>query len=113
MAITPLRAGVALDYEIFNPTTPDRLHGHMEHTMIGHSHEGPSVMAMSDMHASSLAILQETEPGTFELGGRAAAYPIKVVISIPESGRLHHEWWYGSTGDEAIKRVVADLSRAN
>ena len=113
IVITPLpgRAGVTLDYEIFNPTIPERLHGHVEHTMIGRAHEGPSFMVISDLHASSLAILQETQPGVFELGGQPAAYPMKVVILIPEPGRLHHEWWFGAPGEEAIKRVVADLTQ--
>src|SRR3954468_19780178 len=64
IVVTPLpgRAGVTLDYEIFNPADPDRLHGHTEHTMIGRSHDGPNVMVISDKHAPSLAILQETEP---------------------------------------------------
>lgn len=113
IAVTPLpgKAGVTLDYEIFNPPSPDRVLGHVEHTMVGRTHEGPNVMVISDMHAASLAILQETEPGVFELVGASAPYPMKVVISVPEPGRLHHAWWYGAPGEEAIERVVADLVR--
>jgi hypothetical protein len=74
----PGHAGVTLDYEILNPSSPDRLYGHAEHTMIGRTHEGPSVMVISDKHASSLAILQEADSGVFELGGRPAVYPMKV-----------------------------------
>lgn len=113
IVVTPLpgKSGVTLDYEIFNPSSPDRLHGHIEHTMVGRSHEGPSVMVISDMHAPSVAILQETDPGIFELNGRAAAYPMKVVLSVPEPGRLHHAWWFGAPGEEAIERVVAELLR--
>lgn len=114
IVVTPLPgdSGVSLDYEIFNPSSPDRLHGHVEHTMVGRSHDGPSVMVVSDMHASSLAILEETNPGVFELGSRAAAYPMKVVLSVPGPGRLHHAWWFGAPGEEAIERVVAELVRA-
>jgi hypothetical protein len=109
--VTPLpgQAGVTLDYEIFNPSTPERLLGHVERTMIGRSHEGPSVMVISDMHAASIAILRETESGVFELGSEAAAYPMKVVISMPEVDHLHHAWWFGAPGEEAVERVVADL----
>lgn len=111
--VTPLpgRSGVTLDYEIFNPSTPERLHGHVEHTMIGRSAEGPGVMVISDMHAASLAILRETEPGVFELCGEPAAYPMKVVISVPAPGRLHHAWWFGVPGEDAVERVVAELTR--
>jgi hypothetical protein len=115
IVITPLpgRSGVTLDYEIFNPSTPDRLHGHIERTMVGRTHEGPNVMVISDMHAPSLAILRETEPGVFELRGEPSAYPMKVVISVPAPGRLHHAWWFGAPGEEAVERVVADLTRAD
>ena len=114
IVVTPLpgQAGVTLDYEIFNPSTPNRLHGHIEHTMVGRTHEGPNVMVISDMHAASLTILRETEPGVFELRGEPSAYPMKVVISVPEPGRLHHAWWFGAPGEEAVERVVADLTRA-
>lgn len=113
IVVTPLpgQAGVTLDYEIFNPSSPDRLHGHVEHTMIGRSHQGSSVMAVSDMHAASIAILHETKPGVFELGDEPAPYPMRVVLSVPEPGRLHHSWWFGSPGDEPVERVVAELTR--
>jgi hypothetical protein len=113
--VTPLpgRAGVTLDYEIFNPSTPERLHGHIEHTMIGRSHEGPNLMVISDMHAASLAILRETGPGVFELCGEPAAYPMKVVISVPEPDRLNHSWWFGAPGEDAVERVVAELTRTD
>jgi hypothetical protein len=111
VAPLPGQAGVTLDYEIFNPSSPERLLGHVERTMIGRSHEGPSVMVISDMHAASLAILRETQPGVFELGSEVAAYPMKVVISMPEVDHLHHSWWFGAPGEEAVERVVADVYR--
>jgi len=115
IVVTPLpgRAGVTLDYEVFNPSTPERLHGHVEHTMIGRTQDGPNVMVVSDVHAGSIAILTETEPGVFELGDSRAAYPMKVVISVPEPGRLHHAWWFGAPGEDPVERVVADLTRVD
>lgn len=113
IVISPLPggAGVTLDYEIFNPSTPDRLIGHLERTIIGRTHQGPAVMVISDVHAASVAILRETDPGVFELGDEIAAYPMKVVISMTEPDRLRHTWWYGAPGEEPVERVVADLNR--
>ena len=51
----------------------------------------------------------ETEPGVFEPGDIPSPYPIKVVVSVPEPGRLRHAWWYGSPGEEAVEQDVADL----
>jgi hypothetical protein len=68
-------------------------------------------MVISDMHAASVAILRETEPGVFELGGQPTAYPMKVVVSMPEPGHLRRAWWYGAPGEEPVERVVADLTR--
>jgi hypothetical protein len=109
----PGQAGVTLDYEIFNPSTPDRLYGHVERTIVGRTHQGPSLMAISDMHSDSVAILRETKPGVFELGSEPAAYPMKVVLSVPEPGRLQHAWWFGSPGEEPVERVVTELTRVN
>jgi hypothetical protein len=113
IVVTPLPggAGVTLDYEILNPLVPDRLVGHVERTMVGRTHDGPAVMVISDMHAASVAILRETEPGVFELGDEVAAYPMKVVISMPAPDRLHHSWWFGAPGEEPVERVVAELHR--
>jgi hypothetical protein len=76
IVITPLpgQAGVTLDYEIFNPATPERLLGHVERTIVGRTHDGQSVMVIGDMHAASVAILRETEPGVFEPGREVAAW---------------------------------------
>jgi hypothetical protein len=115
IVVTPLpgQSGVALDYEIFNPATPERLFGHVEHTMIGRTHQGPTVMVISDMHADSVGILSETEPGVFEAGNEVTPYPMKVVLSMPEADQLHHAWWFGAPGEEAVERVIADLVRTN
>ena len=45
----------------------------------------------------------------FEPGDIPSPYPIKVVVSVPEPGRLRHAWWYGSPGEEAVEQDVADL----
>jgi hypothetical protein len=115
IVLTPLpgQAGVALDYEILNPETPDRLRGHVEHTMIGHTHQGPTVMVISDMHAPSVGILWETAPGVFEAGDQVTPYPMKVVLSMPKADHLHHAWWFGAPGEEPVERVVAELIRAD
>src|ERR1700680_2055625 len=80
MVVTPLPggAGVTLDYEIFNPATPERIRGHVEHTMLARTHDGGTVMVIGHPHAQSVAILRHTEPGTFELGAETAPFPMKV-----------------------------------
>src|SRR4051812_48851501 len=72
VAPLPGGSGVALDYEILNAANPDRIRGHVEHTIIGRTHDGGAIMVIGHPHASSVAILRETEPGTFELGDEAA-----------------------------------------
>jgi hypothetical protein len=34
---------------------------------------------------------------------------MKVVVSVPEPSRLRHAWWYGSPGEQATERDVAEL----
>jgi hypothetical protein len=113
IVVTPLPggAGVTLDYEIFNPATPERIRGHVEHTMLARTHDGGTVMVIGHPHAQSVAILREAEPGTFELGSERSPFPMKVEVSMPEPGRLRHAWWYGAPGEEAIERDVAVLTR--
>ena len=110
VAPLPGRAGVTLDYEIFNSATPAHVRGHVEHTMIARTHEGGAVMVIGHLHADSVAILRETDPGTFEPGAEGSPFPMKVVLSMPEPGRLHHAWWYGAPGGEAVERDVAELT---
>jgi hypothetical protein len=113
MVVTPLPggAGVTLDYEIFNPATPQRIRGHAEHTMLARTHDGGVVMVIGHPHAQSVAILRETEPGIFELGAESSPFPMKVEVAMPEPDRLRHAWWYGAPGEEAIERDVAVLTR--
>ena len=113
MVVTPLpgASGVTLDYEILNPATPDRIRGHVEHTVVARTHEGPAIMVIGHPHASSVAVLRETEPGTFELGDEPSPFPMKVVVTKTAPGQLRHVWSYGRPGDEAIERDVAELTR--
>ena len=112
IVVSPLPggAGVSLDYEIFNSATPDRIRGHSEHTMIGRTHDGGAVMVIGHEHAPTIAVLRETEPGTFEPGDEGSPFPIKVVVSMTEPGRIRHAWWYGAPGDKAIERDVAEVA---
>jgi hypothetical protein len=114
MIVTPLpgQAGVTLDYEVLNPASPDRIRGHVEHTIVARTHDGGAAMVIGHPHAQSVAILRETAPGVFELGPEGSPFPMKVELSMPEPGRIRHAWWYGAPGDEAVERDVADLSRA-
>jgi hypothetical protein len=111
VAALPGGAGVTLDYEVFNPAHPERIRGHAEHTMIGRTHAGPAVMVIGHPHASSVAILHETDPGTFEPDDGPAPFPMKVIVSVPEAGTIRHSWWYGPPGEAAIERDVAVLHR--
>ena len=111
MTVTPLPggAGVSIDYEIFNTSEPYR--GHAEHTVIANAHGGGVVMVLADIHAGGLVTLHETDPGTFEPGPAGSPYPMKVVVSVPEPGVLHYHWWYGSPGEEATPKDLAELTR--
>ncbi len=113
LVVTPLpgRSGVALDYEILNPAAPDHLRGHLEHTILGRTHDGGTVMVIGHMHAGSVAILRETDPGVFELGPEGSPFPMKVLISMPEPGRLRHSWWYGRPGEEPVERDTSEMTR--
>jgi hypothetical protein len=113
IVVTPLpgRAGVTLDYEVLNPTQTDRIRGHVEHTLVARTHDGNAVMVIGHEHASSVAILRETDPGVFELGAEGSPFPMKVVVTMPEPGRLRHSWWYGRPGEAATERDVSELTR--
>jgi hypothetical protein len=108
--VTPLPggAGVTLDYETFNADA-DHVRGHVEHTVIGKTHDGRSVMVIGHTHGESVAMLFETEPGTFELGPEGSPFPMKVVVSMPQPGRMRHAWWYNGPGEEPVEQDVAEL----
>ena len=105
----PGRAGVSLDYEVLNPLAPGPVLGHVEHTLIGTADDGTTIMVIAHTHGAGLTILRETDPGVFEPGDVPAPYPMKVVVAVPEPGRLRHVWWYGPAGGEAVERDVAEL----
>jgi len=113
LVVTPLpgNSGVTLDYEIFNPATPNRIRGHIEHTMVGRTHDGGAVMVIGHEHASSVAILRESRPGVFELGTEPSPFPMRVELTMTEPGKLRHSWWYGAPGGEAVERDVSLLER--
>ena len=105
----PGRAGVSLDYEILDGLASGPVLAHVEHTMVGTADDGTAVMVIAHTHGEGISILRETEPGVFEPGAGPVPYPMKVVLSVPGPGRLRHAWWYGSPGQDAAERDVADL----
>lgn len=113
IVVTPLpgRAGVTLDYEVINTAAADRSHGHVEHTVIGRTDDGGTVMVIGHTHGEGVAILRETDPGVFELASEGSPFPMKIVVSMPEPGRIRHAWWYGRPGENAIEHDVAELTR--
>jgi hypothetical protein len=109
--VTPLpgRAGVALDYETFNPSNPDRIRGHHEHALLSRAHVGPAILVTAHSHADTVAILRETASGVFELADESSPFPMKITIAMPEPGRLLHSWWYGRPGEVAKQHDTAEL----
>jgi hypothetical protein len=93
-----------------NAATPDDGRSHVEHTIIARTHEGGTIMVIGHPHADSVAVLRETAPGVFVPGDEPVAFPMKVVVSVPEPGRIHHVWWYGRPGEDAIERDISDVT---
>ena len=106
----PGRAGVAIDYEVFNPDSSGPVRGHAEHTLVARTHDGSIIMVIADTHADGLVVLRETTDGVFEPGPEGSPYPMRVVIGVPEAGQLRHHWWYGAPGEEAVARDLAELT---
>lgn len=111
VAPLPGNSGVTLDYEVLNSAQPDRIRGHVEHTIVARTHGGTTIMVIGHAHAKSVAVLRETSPGVFELGDEGSPFPMKVELSVPEPGRLRHAWWYGAPGGVAAERDVSELQR--
>jgi hypothetical protein len=111
IVVSPLpgRAGVSLDYEILNGLAPGPVLGHVEHTLVGKADDGTTVMVIAHTHGQGISVLRETGPGVFEPGPGPVPYPMKVVVTVPSPGRLRHAWWYGSPGEDAVERDVAEL----
>ena len=115
IVVTPLPGGggVSLDYEVLNSSAPDRLRGHVEHTIVARTHAGGAVMVIGHPHADTVAILHETTPGEFVVGPEGSPFPMKVVLSAPAPGRIRHAWWYGRPGGEAEERDVSIVERVD
>jgi hypothetical protein len=113
ITVTPLPggSGVTLDYEVVDAARPEQGRSHVEHTMVARTHGGDTVMVIGHPHAASVAILRETEEGVFELGDEPSPFPMKVILAVPEPGRLRHSWWYGRPGDVAVERDVSEVVR--
>ena len=107
VAPLPGGAGVSLDYEVLNPAHPERIRPHVEHTVLARTHAGGTVMVIAHPHAATVAILHETEPGTFELGPEGSPFPMKVVLTMPEPGTIRHSWWYAEPGGQPVERDLA------
>ena len=110
--VLPGKIGVALDYEILNADARGPILGHVEHTLIARAHGGQTVLILADTHAGALVTLVEGEPGVFEPGPDASPYPMKVIVGVPEPGRLTYHWWYAAPGGTAEPRDLAEFELA-
>jgi hypothetical protein len=70
---------VTIDYEILNGATPERVRGHVEHTVLARTHDGRAIMVIGHSHSESLTVLHETEAGTFE---------------ITDEGGVRYRYWH-------------------
>jgi hypothetical protein len=111
IVVTPLPggAGVSLDYETFN-ADKERVRGHAEHAVLGRTHGGGAILVTGHIHAASVAVLRESEPGLFVMGDEPSAFPVAISISMPEPGKLIHVWSYGAPGEEPTERDRAELT---
>ena len=112
VVVTPLPsgAGVAIDYETFSPDQPERLQPHIEHAVIGRTHDGGTILVSAHAHASTVAVLHETAPGEFTMGDEGGPFPMAIKISVPEPGRIVYVWSYAEPGGPAVPRDIAELS---
>lgn len=106
----PSGAGVAIDYETFNPAQADRVQPHIEHAVIGRLHGGGAILVSAHAHADTVAVLHETAPGEFTMGEQSAPFPMAITISVPEPGHLVYVWSYGEPGGTAVPRDRAELT---
>ena len=106
----PGRAGVTVDYETFDPTSPERLRPHIEHAVVGRTAEGRSILVTGHSHADTVAVLRETSPGEFTMGDEPGAFPMAIGISVPEPGRLVYVWSYAEPGQQPVPRDRAELT---
>jgi hypothetical protein len=112
IVVTPLPggAGVAFDYESFNTHNPEGVRGHAEHAVLGRTHGGGSILVTGHIHADTVAVLRESEPGVFVMGAESSPFPLAVKISVPAPGRLVYVWSFGAPGGEIVERDRAELT---
>jgi hypothetical protein len=112
IVVTPLPggAGVAFDYESFNTHDPDVVRGHAEHAVLGRTHGGGSILVTGHIHADTVAVLRESEPGVFVMGAEPSPFPLAVKISVPAPGRLVYVWSFGAPGEQIVERDRAELT---
>jgi hypothetical protein len=110
--VTPLPggAGVTLDYETFNAGNEERIRGHAEHAVLGRTHGGGAILVTGHIHADTVAVLRESEPGVFVMGAEPSAFPVAISIAMPEPGTLIHIWSYGAPGEDPVERDRAELT---
>lgn len=113
VAPLPGGAGVTLDFESFNTHDTDRVRGHAEHAVLGRTHDGGSILVTGHIHADSVAVLRESQPGVFVLGAESSPFPVAIEISVPGPGRLVYVWSFGPPGGEIVERDRAELTLAS
>src|SRR3954447_2643868 len=113
IVVTPLPngAGVAIDYETFNPADGGRLQPHIEHAVIGRLPDGGAILVSAHAHADTVAVLRETAPGEFTMGDDGGPFPMAISVSVPEPGRLVYVWSYGEPGGAPVPRDRAEVTR--
>jgi hypothetical protein len=111
IVITPLPggAGVTLDYETFDADN-ERVRGHAERAVLGRTHGGGAILVSGHIHADTLAVLRESEPGVFVMGAEPGSFPMAIRIAMPEPGRLIHIWSYGAPGQDPVERDRSELT---
>jgi hypothetical protein len=114
IVVTPLpgNAGVTVDYETFNASDESRVRGHAERAIVGRTDGGGAVLVTGHIHADSVAVLREREPGVFVLGDEPSAFPMSISISVPSPGKLVYVWAYGMPGEEPVERDRAEVTLA-
>jgi hypothetical protein len=112
IVVTPLPggAGVTFDFESFNTHDADRVRGHAEHAVLGRTHGGGSILVTGHIHADTVAVLRESEPGVFVMGAEPSPFPLAVKISVPAPGRLVYVWSFGAPGEQIVERDRAELT---
>jgi hypothetical protein len=105
----PGSAGVAIDYQTFNPANRATVRGHYERAMLVRLHIGQTLLVTAHSHGRTAAVLRETDSGVFELGAESSPFPMKITIEMPAPGELVHCWWYGRPGGEIKQHDRTEL----